>query len=390
MASILDPATGNQKEKTANLPGLYIHIPFCQSKCPYCDFYSVPCADLIPAYLTGLEAEARYYREHFPVFETLYLGGGTPSWLEAKALAQLLKTVPRHLVLAPESEITLEANPDDITPEKLRLWKDLGINRLSLGVQSFDEGELRFLGRRHIAAQTQAALELIRAAGFSNLGLDLIYGLPGQTLAVWRRTLKTALRHNPEHLSCYQLTLAADTPMGREAAAGDITLPDEETQRQFFLTTAQFLTGQGYLHYEVANFARGAEFICRHNQKYWRREPYLGLGPGAHSFLGGRRWWNLPSVEQYGAALKAGRPPVAGEEILTPEQIRLETLMLGFRTREGVSLAAIEEYPGGEDILGELIKGGLVRVEAQRVAPTARGMVVADRLPLYFTAGERG
>jgi putative oxygen-independent coproporphyrinogen III oxidase len=381
---------------TENLPGLYIHIPFCQSKCPYCDFYSVTNPGLVPAYLTALEAEARLYREQFPAFDTLFLGGGTPSWLDPKPLAQVLQTVRRYFVLAPNAEITLEANPDDISPEKLRLWKDLGINRLSLGVQSFDEAELRFLGRRHTAAQTRAALELIRAAGFSNLGLDLIYGLPGQTMAAWRRTLKTALRHNPEHLSCYQLTLAPDTPMGRKAAAGRITLPDEETQRQFFLTTSQFLTAQGYLHYEVANFARqGSQagglghYCCRHNLKYWRHVPYLGLGPGAHSFQGRRRWWNLSSVEQYGAAWHAGRPPLAGQETLTSEQIRLETLFLGFRTREGVSQAALRAHPGWEDILRELIKAGLVRVEGQRVAATARGLVVADRLPLYFTTEAR-
>ncbi len=237
-------------------PGLYIHIPFCKTKCPYCDFYSIADASLVESYLAALDAEAQLYHHQFPAFDTLFLGGGTPSWLREAHLGELMKILRRQFIFAPDSEITLEANPDDITAEKLRLFRDLGLNRLSLGAQSFDEAELRFLGRRHTADQTRAALDLIRAAGFTNLGLDLIYGLPGQTPAAWRRTLETALRFNPEHLSCYQLTLADDTPMGRKAAEGTLVPLDEETQREFFLLTDQFLTQRGYLHYEVANFAR--------------------------------------------------------------------------------------------------------------------------------------
>jgi putative oxygen-independent coproporphyrinogen III oxidase len=365
-------------------PGLYIHIPFCKSKCPYCDFYSITSSDLIPAYHTALDAEARLYRDHFAAFDSLYLGGGTPSVLEGRQLATLMELVRRHFVLAPDSEITLEANPDDLTPEKLRLFGDLGVNRLSLGAQSFDEAELRFLERRHTAAQTEAALKLIRAAGFTNLGLDLIYGLPGQTASAWLQTLETALSFAPEHLSCYQLTLAADTPLGRMVAKGEVRLPDEDTQREFFLRTGQFLTDQGYLHYEVANFAREDRYRCRHNRKYWTHVPYLGLGPSAHSFDGRRRWWNVSSVEQYGATLNAGEAPVAGAETLTPAQIRLETLYLGFRTREGVRLATIREHPHGDAALTKLVQAGLVRVEHDRVVATPCGLVVADRLPLWF------
>ena len=281
--------------------------------------------------------------------------------------------------------------PTTSPADKLAQYRDLGINRLSLGVQSFDEAELRCLGRRHTAGQTAAAIELVRAAGFANLGLDLMYGLPGQSLDAWRRTLETALSFNPEHLSCYQLTLAPETPMGRRFAAGQLTPPDEETQRQFFLLTADFLTARGYLHYEVANFARQGpqagglcHYCCRHNLKYWTRTPYLGLGPAAHSFQGGRRWWNVSSVAQYCASLSAGAAPVAGTETLTPEQIRLETLCLGFRTREGVSLDTIREQPGGDAILAELEQAGLVRLDRDRVIATPSGLVVADRLPLWF------
>lgn len=364
--------------------GLYVHVPFCKTKCPYCDFYSVTSTDRVRYFLETLDVEARLYREHFPAFDTLFLGGGTPSWLSEAHLAELIKTLRRHFAFAPESEITIEANPDDITAEKLRLFRNLGINRLSLGVQTFDELELGFLGRRHTAKQTEEALPLIRAAGFRNIGMDLIYGLPGQTIAAWRSTLETALRFNPEHLSCYQLTLAAGTPMGKRAAQGDLVPLDEEAQREFFLFTARFLQERGYLHYEVANFARGEEYICRHNRKYWTRVPYLGLGPAAHSFDGQRRWWNFASVEQYSASLQAGEVPVAGRETLTPEQVRLETLCLGFRTREGVSLSSIREQPQGEAILAGLLQAGLVRVDRDRVKATTEGLVVADSLPLRF------
>ncbi|MDP2046925.1 MAG: radical SAM family heme chaperone HemW, partial [Deltaproteobacteria bacterium] len=379
------------------------HVPFCKTKCPYCDFYSVTDETLISAYLGTLDTEARLYRDQFPVFDSLFLGGGTPSFLDAAQLGALVASLRRYFTFAAGSEITLEANPDDITTEKLRLFRDLGIHRLSLGVQSFDEAELRFLGRRHTAGQTLAAIDLIRAAGFTNLGLDLMYGLPGQTPGAWLKTLETALGFNPEHLSCYQLTITAGetpaphetpalwTPMARRVARGEISLPDEETQREFFLLTANFLTGRGYLHYEISNFARQGtqagslcHYLCRHNLKYWTRTPYLGLGPGAHSFDSRRRWWNVSSVKEYCSSLNAGRPPVAEAETLTPEQIRLETLALGFRTREGVSLATIREHPNGDAKVAALTQAGLVRVDRGRVMATLDGLVVADRLPLEF------
>jgi putative oxygen-independent coproporphyrinogen III oxidase len=377
--------------------GLYVHLPFCKTKCPYCDFYSVTDETLIFAYLTALDAEARLYRDQFPAFDSLFLGGGTPSWLGEVHIAELMKNLRRHFVFAPDSEITLEANPDDLTADKLALVRDLGINRLSLGVQSFNEAELRFLGRRHTAKQTAAAVDLIRAAGFTNLGLDLMYGLPGQTLGAWLKTLEQALSFAPEHLSCYQLTIEAGgtpalrTPLARRVARGEISLPDEETQREFFLLTANFLTARGYLHYEVANFARQGpqagnlcHYVCRHNLKYWNRTPYLGLGPGAHSFQAGRRWWNVASVGEYCVSLNAGIAPVAEAETLTPEQIRLETLALGFRTREGVSLATIREHPGADAKVAALTRAGLIRVDHDRVIATLEGLVVADRLPLEF------
>jgi putative oxygen-independent coproporphyrinogen III oxidase len=437
--------------------GLYVHIPFCQSKCPYCDFYSITSPDLISAYLIALEKEARIYHTkmlsaggnslppglapakrsrrtnvsppgikippaplfqrgvkspplekgdlggfavahaktcgypntRFASFDSLYLGGGTPSLLNGSQLHALVESLRRHFEFGPDLEFTLEANPDDVTAAKLRLWRDLGVNRLSLGVQSLDEAELRFLQRRHTARQTQAALNLIRAAGFNNLGLDLMYGLPGQTQDTWRQTLETAVSFAPEHLSCYQLTVAGETPalrtpFARRLARGEFALPEEEAQRDFFLLTHHYLEDRGYIHYEISNFARGEEFLCRHNRKYWDHTPYLGLGPAAHSFQAGRRWWNFSSVAQYCEALEAGCAPVAGSESLTPAQLRLETLYLGFRTREGVALEVIRQHPGWQVALAALQDAGLVNLAHGRVSATPEGLVVADRLPLLL------
>jgi oxygen-independent coproporphyrinogen-3 oxidase len=214
--------------------------------------------------------------------------------------------------------------------------------------------------------------------------VDLIYGLPGQKQEAWVGSLEQVLEFRPEHLSCYQLTLAPDTPLGRRAARGEISPLEEEEERAFFLLTSRLLVERGYLHYEVSNFAREEEYCCRHNRKYWRHEPYLGLGTGAHSFDGGRRWWNFSSVEQYGSSLEAGKAPLAGEETLTPSQLRLEALYLGFRTREGVSLDLLRPQPRWRTVLAELRRAGLVRVADGRLVTTPQGMVVADRLPLLF------
>ncbi|MDD5643075.1 MAG: radical SAM family heme chaperone HemW, partial [Syntrophales bacterium] len=243
----------------AALPGLYVHVPFCLSKCAYCDFYSIPDGTLIPDWLVALEKEAGFYQDRFSPFDTLYLGGGTPSLLDLPQIASLMKGLRRHFTFSPDTEVTLEANPDDLTPAKIKLYQDLGVNRLSLGVQSFHDRELAFLGRRHNVRQTVAALEAARAAGFVNLSLDLIYGLPGQSLEDWRKTLVQAVTFDPEHISCYQLTYEPGTPLGRKKVRGEVIPATEEEERDFFLFTSRFLEERGYLHYEISNFARLAE-----------------------------------------------------------------------------------------------------------------------------------
>ena len=364
--------------------GLYIHVPFCQRKCPYCDFASGTDLAMVADWLRAIQREMWFYRDFAPEFDTLYLGGGTPSLLTSRQLSILLESLQEHFAFAPDTEITLEANPDDPTPQVLKYYRELGITRLSLGVQSFDDRELAFLGRRHDADQALRAISWAREAGFAKLGLDLIYGLPGQTFDQWQNNLEAALSFYPEHLSCYQLTIEAGTPLARLQAEGQFRSLSEEAEREFFLLTSKFLEDQGYLHYEISNFARGSDNRSRHNGKYWNHTPYLGLGPAAHSFRDGRRWWNHRFLKDYCQALSAGAAPVADEEILTPEQVRLEALYLGLRTREGVDLDLLLDGQRGTIGLEEMVKAGLAEVRNNRLMPTREGLVVADRLALGF------
>ena len=365
-------------------PGLYVHVPFCKTKCPYCDFYSVTSLSSVPDWLEALQRETLLYRDRFSRFDSLYIGGGTPSLLSGHELGKLAGLLSRAFSVSHDAEITVEVNPDDITSDKLAVLRDLGANRISLGVQSFDDRELHFLKRRHTADQALRALDEIKGAGFAKVGLDLMYGLAGQTVADWMRTLEQAVTFAPEHISCYQLTIHESTPFGNLQAAGEIKPLDEEKESAFFVLTSAFLEEKGYLHYEVSNFAKGEENLCRHNLKYWRRVPYLGIGPSAHSYLDGARWWNLRDLHGYCRALAESKPPVAGSETLTHEQVYLETILLGFRTREGVDREIFRGRPGTEEVLGHLRQAGLVRIVEGRVVPTVKGFLVADSLPLLF------
>jgi len=324
------------------------------------------------------------YRDMESDFGSLYLGGGTPSVLGESELSLIFDTLSKNFLFSGDAEVTFEANPDDITAGRPALLKSLGVTRISLGVQSLDEEELRFLGRRHTAQQARSAIQEIRTSGFSNLSLDLMYALPGQSVSQWISTLQSALEYRPEHLSCYQLTYHETTRFGRMLEEGRIGRLPEEEQRRFFMITAETLEKRGYIHYEISNFALGEENVSRHNRKYWRRIPYLGLGPSSHSFWKGTRWWNVSSIAQYNEALNSGRFPVEGRETLTKEQERLESLCLGLRTREGVDLPLVRTYPGYEKVLAGLERDNLVQISGERMIPTREGFVVADGLPMLF------
>ena len=365
-------------------PGLYVHIPFCRVKCPYCGFYSLASPSLVPRWLRAFKKEGLCYKDRFECFDSLYLGGGTPTVLEIRDLETMMEHLFTHFRFDQDTEITIEANPADMTREKTDCIRAVGCNRVNLGVQSFNDRELLFLGRNHTAKDAVRALEQLRASGCTNVGIDLIYGFKGQSLKGWVDTLKQALAFQPEHLSCYQLTFEKKTPFWRMKERGELRPVKEEKEEAFFLTTPQFLEDKGYLHYEISNFAREPAYYSRHNRKYWDHTPYLGLGPSAHSFQGSTRWWNFRSVKRYCEALEGRKAPVEESEELTKEQMRLEAIALGLRTREGISCEEAYRNPALQDTLARLEDSGFLRVSNGRVAPTSKGFLVADRLPLYF------
>ena len=340
--------------ESKTMPGLYLHIPFCLQKCHYCNFYSVTSPEkMIHQFPTDLKAEIQIYaRDPFwrgLVFHTIYLGGGTPSILPAASVAEVLSLLRQSFQLASNPEITLEVNPETVTTEKLEAFRRAGVNRLNIGVQSFDPAELTLLNRIHDHQQARWCLQAAKSAGFSNVGADLIFGLPGQTVTGWARNLAQLLEFAPEHISTYGLTIEPDTFLGREIEAGRLAAVHEEVEREMYLHTIETLTQNGYEHYEISNFARPG-FRSQHNQIYWRNEAYLGLGPSAHSFAPPRRFWNSADVHDYHQKIVAGKLPVENQEILNREQQMLERILLGFRRTEGIDLAGFfTEF--GEDFL---------------------------------------
>ena len=368
--------------------GLYIHIPFCQSKCAYCNFYSITSVNLMPQFVAGLVNEIKLYQRQFDAFDTVYIGGGTPSLLSSGQLSDILSTINKFHKLDKETEITMEVNPGDVSVEYFKSLLSLGINRLNIGVQSFDDKILRFLGRRHSANEARQAIRHARAAGFKNLGIDLIYGVYGQSINLWKKTLAEATTFRPEHFSCYELTLEASTPFYKRYHENKIKKLTEKQQKKFFFTTAEELEKVGYIHYEVSNFARKNNFKSRHNMKYWKHAPYLGIGPAAHSFLENRRWWNVKSAKDYLNNVPQGISPVESEEILTAEQLKLETLFLALRTNDGIDLSAYQKrfrtdlLEEKKMVIESLINSKLLELKKGFLRPTLAGMAVADSLAL--------
>ena len=331
------------------MAGLYLHIPFCRAKCIYCDFYSETETHLLPAFLSALTREIDAYRNHPAfsklTFDTVYFGGGTPSLLAPEQVGGILQHLAQVFRFHEAPELSLEANPGTAPVERLAGYRTAGVNRLTLGVQSFDDEELRTLSRIHSSTEAVDAVEHARAVGFDNIGLDLIFGIPGQTPSSWRATLSQALRLAPEHLSIYGLTYEPNTPLWRQWQQGQIQRCAEEREREYFLLAAELLTAAGYEHYEISNYALPGK-RSKHNQHYWDHSAYLGLGPSAHSFDGRRRLWNVPSLTGYIDAVERGAGAVAGSEDLTLSMRRTETLLLGLRRSDGVDLASWQSVYG--------------------------------------------
>ena len=377
--------------------GLYIHIPFCVKKCAYCDFYSTTTEpSKIEKFLNAAENEVELYAQH-PVFaqikfRTLYIGGGTPSLLSAQQIDKLFQKVLSRFHFAKDFEFTIESNPETISFSKLKEYRSVGINRLSIGVQSFSDSELQTLGRIHSSDQAKKCIEWASQAGCDNINLDLIFAIPGQTLNDWQDNLEQAIQLKPKHLSIYCLTIESGTPLERQILSGKLKKVNEETEREMYLWSIDVLSTAGYQHYEISNFALTG-FECKHNLMYWDGSPYLGIGPSAHSYWNGHRQWNVGSLEQYLKLLKSNIKPVAGQEQLSQDQKILEFLYLNLRTIHGIdirqfkyqfNLSFIEKFEKVLERLHNHPDGELFHLQKNILKLTPNGFVLFDEICQHF------
>jgi oxygen-independent coproporphyrinogen-3 oxidase len=364
---------------------LYVHVPFCVRKCGYCAFHSGPFSAPEAERYVGLvlnELDCRAKALGRRTVETVYIGGGTPSLLTPAQIGAILEGAASRFDLEAGAEITLEANPESaLKTGFLGEVRTLGVNRLSLGVQSLRDDLLATLGRSHDAARARLAARSAREAGFSNLSLDMIWGLPGQDVSAWLEDLAGIVALAPEHVSCYGLSLEEGAPLAESVVAGRLSLPDEEEGARMYLEGSAYLESQGYGHYEISNYARpGRE--SRHNRGYWSGRDYLGLGPAAVSTLDGRRWANPAGLDEYARTVAAGVER-EGTEALTADVRRQEMVMLALRTRDGLDLqefmaATGIEFPRRDPAVERLRSSGLVRLGAGRLQLTREGMLVSN------------
>ncbi|MGH7499298.1 MAG: radical SAM family heme chaperone HemW [Gemmatimonadales bacterium] len=359
---------------------LYIHVPFCARRCTYCDFAiavrrHVPTDDFVQAILREWQQwQSHRAWDDSPVVETIYFGGGTPSHLDPAGIDRLVSCFAADRHLAAGAEVTLEANPDDVTAAAATAWRLAGINRISLGVQSFEPSVLEWMHRTHTADQVPAAVDALRGAGIADLSLDLIFGLPRALERSWDRDLERALALKPDHLSLYGLTVEDHTPLGRWTASGRVAPVDEERYAEEFLASHEALERGGYEHYEVSNAARPGH-RARHNSAYWRRAPFIGLGPSAHSGFGPVRQWNLREWQAYSDAGHAGKPVIGGQETLDAGAIALEEVYLGLRTSDGLAASRVPQ-----PLQKRWIEAGWATLEGERLALTPEGWLRLDSL----------
>ena len=327
-------------------------------------------------------------------FDTLYLGGGTPSILEVETAGRIIESAGRSFHILPDSEITMEINPGTINTSRLKSYLNSGVNRLNIGIQSFQDRYLNVLGRIHSGKQAELSILAARRAGFENIGLDLIYGIPGQSLPSWRDDLNKAMEFEPEHLSCYLLTYEPATPLSRQHLRGKLRPLDEGACGNLFEATIEFLDKRGYQQYEVSNFARSASFQSRHNRKYWSFVPYIGLGPAAHSFIEPFRYWNYRNVQRYIDELAECRQPIEGKEVLTREQQMIEMIYLGLRTTKGIDLLAFERKFGVnfeavyKETIQTLERKAQIQVRERHLRLTRKGMRFLDSIAAIFVNKE--
>jgi len=377
--------------------GLYLHIPFCLKKCGYCDFYSIRAEPRqITAFLHACADEIELYCKH-PVFsqfefQTLYFGGGTPSLLSARQITELIEKLHKKFSFENDFEFTIEANPETISLAKLKAYRSIGINRISIGIQSFSDPELKILDRVHSASQAVKSIEWAFQAGFENINLDLIFAIPGQTLLQWQDNLKKAIAFSPQHISVYCLTIEPGTALYQQIKTRQLEKVEEEIEREMYLWNIDSLHAAGYEQYEISNFSHpGHE--CRHNQKYWNGSPYLGIGPAAHSFWEHHRQWNVASIHEYSELVSLGKKPIRESEDLSSSQRMLEFIYLSLRTTKGIDIrqfeeqfqtSFIEKFHRTLDALNYLAEDQLFLHDTNQLKLNAPGFVLFDEICQLF------
>lgn len=368
---------------------LYVHVPFCVAKCHYCAFISgTPHEQELAEYPELLMRQLQLHPAAGRPVDSIYFGGGTPSLLQPPQLDRLLKGIASHTGIQPDAEITLEANPGTIDGISLKGFRDSGINRISLGIQSFDDRTLKSLGRIHTAEQSRQALRDARDAGFSNVSIDLIHSLPGQSLDQWKSELLRATELSPDHISIYGLTVEEGTPFARVYPPGSPELADEDLSADMFELADEFLPAAGFEHYEIANYARPG-YRSQHNSGYWRRDGYLGLGVAAHSFLRkgyGVRFSNPDTLEEYRRGVLSGHPERLGEFELPLSEAMAEYMYLGLRLSDGVNRHSFELEFGRSfesvygAVMSDLVKFGLLNQNDAAITLTRRGMLISNQV----------
>ncbi|SHG50942.1 coproporphyrinogen III oxidase, anaerobic [Jatrophihabitans endophyticus] len=396
-----DPAPSNGRlpravlDRARGVPfGIYVHVPFCQARCGYCDFNTYTATELGPGvsrlgYTDTVLRELRLagdvltdgdaLGDRLPPVSTVFFGGGTPTLLPAEHLGAILDEIGERFGLTDDVEVTTEANPETVTPAYLERLRAAGFTRISLGMQSAVPVVLAVLDRRHRAGRPEEAVAEARAAGFEHINLDLIYGAPHETDADWQASLAAAVAARPDHVSAYALVVEEGTALARQVAQGIVPAPDDDVLADRYVMADEALRAAGYDWYEISNWARGDDARCRHNDLYWTGSNWWGLGPGAHSHVGGVRWWNVKHPVRYSALIDAGQSPAAGRETLDDESQLLERVMLGVRRREGLSVLSLPER--SRAVVPQLASWGLVDrfgMDGGRIVLTQRGRLMAD------------
>lgn len=362
--------------------GLYVHIPFCKKKCNYCDFCSVVCdGDRITRYTENLIREIESYKRNPKIIiDTVFFGGGTPSVLDAGSFLRISSAIYESFDVALDTEFSVEVNPATLTDEKLSAFRKAGVNRISIGLQSIHENEMKILGRIHTYEDFLKTFHMVRAAGIKNINVDLMYGIPEQTVSSFKKTLDAVIALSPEHVSAYGLIVEEGTPFYQNR--DKLRLPDEETEYDMYLMADKILAESGYGHYEISNYS-GLEYQCRHNIKYWRDEEYIGVGLAAHSYYLGKRFYNTESFDEYFEEFGA---KYRKEENANVGLDKFEYAMLGLRLSEGISLAEYKKLfgesfaSGNEDKLDAYIKAGFMNIENGRLFFTAKGFYISNAI----------